>query len=255
MPSSTGDAPPARPLPAPGSGSVDPARALGPSSAPVTIVEFADFQCPFCARAEETLRRLREIYGDRIRLVWKDLPLPFHSEALAAAEAARAAGAQGKFWQMHDLLLQNVPSLGAEGYRQWAAQLGLDPAQFELDRKDPAIERAIRLDASEGSALGVTGTPTFFINGRRLVGAQPLDHFREIIDRELGRPSPVSRVGLPKVAQLLETRAPCAARGDSLASARRKAVAERFRSEMESLYAPALEEGVLEPRRAGEAAP
>ncbi|HUB06729.1 MAG TPA: DsbA family protein, partial [Myxococcales bacterium] len=158
----------------------------GPASAPVTLVEFAEFQCPFCGRVEPTLRRLRALYGDQIRLVWKNQPLPFHPNALPAAQAAVAAGLQGRFWEMHDRMFDHQQDLGEASYRAWAVELGLDLARFDRDRASPEVEATIERDEAEGKALGAGGTPTFFVNGRLLLGAQPIERFEALIDEELG---------------------------------------------------------------------
>ncbi|HJZ86074.1 MAG TPA: thioredoxin domain-containing protein [Polyangia bacterium] len=166
---------------------VGDAPTRGPAAAPVTIVEFGDFQCPFCARVEPTLTELRRLYGKKLRIVWKDSPMGFHPQALLAAEAARVAGDQGKFWPMHDRLLALQEELGLTTIEKAAASLGLDMARFRktLDegRHRPHIER----DVESGQKLGVEGTPTFFINGRKLMGALPIERFRELIDQALGR--------------------------------------------------------------------
>jgi protein-disulfide isomerase len=175
------------------------APARGPADAPVTIVEFADFQCPFCARAEETLERLRREYPEQIRFVWRDLPLPFHSEARPAAIAARGAAAQGKFWAMHDrLYAADHGTLGRELYERDAAELGLDTGKFKAALDAEAGKAGIDADALAAAKLGATGTPTFFVNGKRLVGAQPYDKFRPLVEAELKNAAEMTAKGIPR---------------------------------------------------------
>jgi protein-disulfide isomerase len=174
----------------------------GPADAPITIVEWSDFQCPFCARAEETLTRLRQEYPDKIRFVWRDMPLPFHDQARPAAIAARAAGAQGKFWAMHDrLYADRVAPLGRARFEKEAAELGLDPKRFgaALDARDAKDGKsAIDADILAGTKAGASGTPTFFINGKVLTGAQPYETFKARIDDELKVTDAMIAKGTPR---------------------------------------------------------
>ena len=160
---------------------------LGPKDAPVKVIEFADFQCPFCKRSEEAVKAIREKYGDRIELVYMDFPLSFHPHAMPAANAARCANAQGKFWPFHDALFADQSKLEPADLKATAKKLGLDSAKFDacFDKNEysPAIEK----DLDEGHRLNVSGTPTFFIDGRELVGAQPTESFTTIIDDELAK--------------------------------------------------------------------
>lgn len=159
----------------------DPQR--GPKDAKVTIVEFSDYQCPFCERFfQQTLPALRESYGDKIRFAFKDFPLPMHPDANKAHEAARCAGDEGKYWEMHDMLFENRSSLGVESLKRYARNLGLNAAKFNDCLESGKYEKAVKADVNAGRAAGVNGTPTFFINGERLVGAQPVEVFREKID-------------------------------------------------------------------------
>ncbi len=175
------------------------APARGPADAPVTIVEFADFQCPFCVRAEETLDRLRHDYPDRIRFVWRDQPLPFHEQARPAAVAARAAAAQGKFWAMHDRLYAAPPgTLGRERYEKNAAELGLDVGRFRAALDAEAGKAGIDADALAGIKAGANGTPTFYVNGKRLVGAQPYEAFKPLVDAELETALAMIAKGTPR---------------------------------------------------------
>ena len=159
--------------------------ALGAKDAPVTIVEFTDFQCPFCKRTEDTLKQLREKYGDKIRLVHMDFPLPFHSHALDAAKAARCANDQGKFWQFRDALFADQSKLAPGDLKATAKKLGLNTGQFGACFDKAKYESQIKSDQAAGAKVGVDGTPAFFIDGRPLTGAQPIPRFEELIDDEL----------------------------------------------------------------------
>ncbi len=160
----------------------------GQPDAKVTLVEFMDFQCPFCARVQPTLQQIRDTYGDQVRVVFKHLPLNFHPKAPGAAAAAEAAHRQGKFWEMEELIFANQKTLDDEHYRAWAQQLGLDVAQWDKDRQSPEVAARVAADAKEAERLGVSGTPAFFVNGRFLSGAQPFESFKSLIDQELGKP-------------------------------------------------------------------
>ena len=158
---------------------------LGAKDAPVTIVEFTDFQCPFCKATENTLAQLRKKYGDKIRLVHMDFPLSFHSHALDAAKAARCANDQGKFWQFHDSLFANQGKLAPADLKAAAKTLGLNSTEFDACFDKAKFESEIKKDQAAGEKLGVDGTPAFFIDGRPLTGAQPLPQFEQLIDEEL----------------------------------------------------------------------
>jgi protein-disulfide isomerase len=160
--------------------------AKGPESAKVTLVEFSDFQCPFCSRVTPTLAQIEKEYGDDVRIVFKHLPLGMHPKAPAAHAAAEAAHRQGKFWEMHDRIFANQAAMSPDKYVEWAGELGLDVERFKRDMADPAVKRKVDADAAEATALGVTGTPGFFINGRFLRGARPFASFKQMIDAELG---------------------------------------------------------------------
>ena len=157
----------------------------GSKDAPVTIIEFSDFQCPYCRAAQNSLRQVREKYGDKVKLVYMDFPLGFHPHAMDAARAAQCASDQDKFWQYHDALFANQVKLNPPDLKATAAKLGLNTKQFDACFDKGKHDAAIRNDLAQGKSLGVTGTPTFFINGRELVGAQPLTKFSEIVDQEL----------------------------------------------------------------------
>lgn len=158
----------------------------GPPDAKVTIVEFADFECPYCKAVEPTLKAIQEKYGDRVAVVFKDFPLTeVHPRAQLAAEAGRCAQSQGKFWTYHDLLFGSSPNLGKETLRQVAIEANLELTMFDMCIKSGAGESEVAEAAEQGKALGVEATPTFFINGIILTGAAALRDFEEIIDAEL----------------------------------------------------------------------
>ncbi len=147
----------------------------GPASAPVTLVAWSDFQCPFCSRAVPTVRQLEDAYKGKLRIAFKQFPLPFHDKAHLAAEAALAANEQGKFWQMHDKLFANQQALDRASLEKYAQELGLDMGKFKAALDSGKFKDKVDAEDKEGAAFGVTGTPTFFINGTRLVGAQPFE--------------------------------------------------------------------------------
>jgi protein-disulfide isomerase len=167
--------------------SVGNAPVRGPKTAPVTIVEYSDFQCPFCGRVEPTLKQIMDEYKGKVRIAWKNQPLSFHPNAMPAAEAAMAAYEQGndKFWAMHDKLFEQQGSLSPQFYEQTAREIGLDVSKWKSSVESHAAQASIQSDMSSGSAVGANGTPTFFINGRKLVGAMPFDSFKQVIDAEL----------------------------------------------------------------------
>jgi protein-disulfide isomerase len=164
----------------------------GAKEAPVTIVEFSDFQCPFCKNATATVKQVMDKYPGKVKWVFRDFPLPaIHPAAPKAHEAARCAAEQGKFWEYHDLLFDRSPKQNPDDLKQYAKDLKLDASTFGQCLDSGKQEAAVTKDVEEGSRLGVTGTPTFFINGRQLVGAQPLTAFQKIIDGELAKkPTP-----------------------------------------------------------------
>jgi protein-disulfide isomerase len=164
---------------------VGDAPVKGPASAPVTLVAWSDFQCPFCSRAVPTVRQLEDDYKGKLRIAFKQFPLPFHDKAHLAAEAALAANEQGKFWQMHDKLFANQQALDRASLEKYAQDLGLDMGKFKAALDSGKFKDKVDAEDKEGAAFGVTGTPTFFINGTRLVGAQPLEAFKAAIDKEL----------------------------------------------------------------------
>jgi protein-disulfide isomerase len=160
--------------------------AIGPADAPITIVEFSDYQCPFCRRWHaEVYEPLLAAYPGKIRLVYRNLPLTsIHPDAFAAAEAAMCAGEQDVYWKYHDKLFSSE-TLGNNAYIQYAQQLGLNMSTFEACLSNHKYQKAIESDSDFALNLGIRSTPTFFINGLALVGAQPLDVFKQVIDKEL----------------------------------------------------------------------
>jgi protein-disulfide isomerase len=160
--------------------------AIGPANAPITIVEFSDYQCPFCRRWHaEVYEPLLAAYPGKIRLVYRNLPLTsIHPDAFAAAEAAMCAGEQDVYWKYHDKLFSSE-TLGNNAYIQYAQELGLNMSTFEACLSDHKYQKAIESDSDFAINLGIRSTPTFFINGLALVGAQPLDVFKQVIDKEL----------------------------------------------------------------------
>jgi len=159
----------------------------GEAKAPITIVEFSDFECPYCSKAEESVKQVMKEYGGKVRLVYRDFPLPFHPNAQKAAEAAHCAGDQGKYWEMHEKLFANQKALAVSDLKGHAKELGLDGGKFEkcLDGGDKV--KIVEASKQAGSAVGVTGTPAFFVNGVMLSGAQPFSEFKSLIDKELAK--------------------------------------------------------------------
>jgi len=156
---------------------------MGPEDAAVTIVEFSDFQCGFCKRGSDTMKELMAMYPDDVRLVFKNLPR--QPQAMPAAKAALAAGKQGKFWEMHDALLNNQRSLGMDLFLAQAKELGLDIDQFKKDMESDSVNKQIQEDMKLAQQHNITGTPGFFVNGVAVRGAYPLEHFKGIVDRWL----------------------------------------------------------------------
>lgn len=170
--------------------SLDDDAMMGDENAPVTIVEFSDYECPFCGRHfTQTYPQLKKEYVDtgKVKIVFRDYPLPFHPAAQKAAEAAECAGDQGKYWEMHNKLFSNQQALGVADLKKYAGELAIKQSEFDecLDSGKYASE--VQSDLSDGSAYGVSGTPSFFINGMLLVGAQPYSEFKRMIDAELAK--------------------------------------------------------------------
>ena len=159
----------------------------GDPDAKVAVIEFSDFQCPFCGRAVPTLDQIQKTYGDKVRIVFKHLPLQMHSKAPAAHAAAEAAHRQGKFWEMHNKIFANQAEMSPEKYREYARELGLDLARFDRDVADAAVKKRIDEDRAEATRLGISATPSFFVNGRYLPGAVPFEQIKAMLDEDLGK--------------------------------------------------------------------
>lgn len=164
--------------------------AKGPTDAPIEMVEFSDFQCPFCQHANPTVEQVLKTYGDRIRFVYRHYPLPNHPNARPAAEAAACADEQGRFWQYHDVLFANASRLTDADLKDHASAAGLEPNRFAACFDGHRYKNEVEKDIREGSDAGVSGTPAFFINGRSLEGAQPFEVFKQVIDEELASRKP-----------------------------------------------------------------
>ena len=171
----------------------NPAAVRGSEDADVVLVEFTDYQCPFCSRHfQQTDGQIQENYVDtgKIKYVIRDLPLPFHGNASIAAQAARCAGDQGKYWEMHDALFNNQEEWGEgdaeELFSGYVSELGMNVSQFDACVSEGKYEQAVQDDLDLASSVGASGTPTFFINGEILVGAQPYSAFQTAIDAALG---------------------------------------------------------------------
>ena len=175
--------------------SVDDDPSLGSKNAKVTMIEFSDFQCPFCRTFwKDTFRQIKKDYIDtgKIRFVYRDYPLSFHPMSVPSAQAAECADEQGKFWEMHDKIFSEEEKLGqgtvtytAQDLKKWASAIGLNSSQFNQCLDSGKYKSEVEKDLADGSAGGVSGTPSFFINGRIIVGAQPYANFKAIIDEEL----------------------------------------------------------------------
>ncbi|MDH5490858.1 MAG: thioredoxin domain-containing protein [Myxococcales bacterium] len=173
----------------------------GPADALVTIVEWSEFQCPFCSRVGPTVSQIMNEYEGRVRFVWRNQPLPFHDNAGAAAALAMEAFAQGgneKFWPLHDLLFENQRALGRADLERYAQQVGLDMTRVRAALDNNTHQEAIQADSQLGASLGANGTPSFFINGRPLTGAQPFEAFKAVIDDEIQRAEAAIAAGTPR---------------------------------------------------------
>jgi protein-disulfide isomerase len=164
---------------------VDTAPARGSAQAPVTIALFSDFECPYCVKAEATLRAVEAAYPGKVRVAFRHRPLPMHDHARLAAKASLAAEAQGRFWEFHDVLVAHRDALDRASLEGYARTVGLDTTRFARDLEDPRFEARIVADENEAAKLHVEGTPTAFVIGRRIVGAQPIAVFRAAVDRAL----------------------------------------------------------------------
>ncbi|WP_224369184.1 DsbA family protein [Hyalangium versicolor] len=163
------------------------APSLGSADAKVTVEVWSDFECPFCARGAETVKALREKYGDQVRIVFRQNPLPAHKNARLAAIAAMAAHEQGKFWEFHDALFANQNALDRASLEALAGKLNLDVARFRRALDSSTWSNYLDTEVAEGQRRRLAGTPTFFVNGKAIVGARQMSVFEETIDAELKR--------------------------------------------------------------------
>lgn len=162
----------------------------GPADAKVTVVEFSDFQCPYCTRGAKTIEQIVAAYPKDVKVVFKNMPLDFHDQAKPAAKAALAAHKQGKFWEYHDILFANQQGLNEAFYVEQAQKLGLNVDKFKADMASPEVEKQLESDIAIAKQNGIEGTPGFFVNGVAVRGAYPFEHFKKIIDRWLsGNPT------------------------------------------------------------------
>ena len=161
---------------------------IGDPKAPVTLIEFSDFQCPFCRQVAPTLKKIRATYGDKVRIVWKDFPLTqIHAQAFKAGEAGHCAAEQGKFWEFHDQVFGSQQALQPDDLKRYAAAVGNDAGKFAACLDSSKHAQIVRNSINDGMRLGVNSTPTVFVNGRRISGAQSYDVFAAVIDEELSR--------------------------------------------------------------------
>jgi protein-disulfide isomerase len=161
----------------------------GPKNAPITIIEFSDYECPFCKKAEDSVQQVLKAYPDKVRFVYRDFPLDIHANARPASEAAHCAQAQGKFWEYHNQLMA-AADLSADKFKAIADEVKLDRKKFDECVAKQQFKTEIDKDIADATDIGVTGTPAFFINGRMLSGAEPFEKFKEIIDEELAHAKP-----------------------------------------------------------------
>lgn len=180
---------PSAPAPSAVKVSVDDDTVMGSDDAPVTIIEFSDYQCPFCSRFwSQTLPQIKSEYIDtgKVKFVYRDFPLSsIHPSAQKAAEAAECAGEQEKYWEMHDKVFANQQAIDVASLKAYAQQIGLDTAKFNDCLDSGKMTAEVQKDFSDGQAAGVSGTPAFFINGKLVSGAQPFSVFKQAIDAEL----------------------------------------------------------------------
>jgi protein-disulfide isomerase len=172
---------------------IDGAPSIGPAQAPVTLIEFSDFQCPYCSQATPRIEDLLKLYPSSVRLVFKQFPLDFHPHAEMAAEASVAAQKQGKFWQMHDALFANHENLTRDNILFLAQQNGLDLKRFTADMESPAVHEIMARDIHDGDQAGVEGTPTIFINGRKFNGPIDVSVLQPLVDDQLKKLTPAQR--------------------------------------------------------------
>ncbi|HBF12468.1 MAG TPA: hypothetical protein DDW49_03615 [Deltaproteobacteria bacterium] len=167
--------------------SVDDDPSQGPKDAPIVLIEFSEFQCPFCKKTRPTIRQILDTYKDKVHYVFRDFPLSFHKNAPKAAQAANCAGDQGKYWEMNDKLFENQQALDIENLKKYAGELKLNTSKFNECLDSDKFAAEIAKDEQDGESVGVSGTPAYFINGIFLSGARPFEAFKEVIDDELAR--------------------------------------------------------------------
>jgi protein-disulfide isomerase len=165
----------------------DGSPVMGPPNARVTLVEFSDFQCPYCSKAVLKIEGILKAFPKDVKLVFKQYPLDSHPQAQISAQAAIAAHQQGKFWQLHDLMFANRTGLSRKAILSWASGLGLDMKRFEADLDSDAVKKAVARDIADGDKAGVEGTPTVYINGQRYNGELAIEASRKVIEDELKR--------------------------------------------------------------------
>jgi len=177
---------------------------MGPDDALITIVEWSDFQCPYCSRVSEPLKSAMGAYEGDVRLIFKHFPLAGHAQASPAARAGWAAHQQGKFWEMHDKMFANQKQLGDADFAAYAKDLGLDVAKFEADRTSPAASAAVDADHSAGSKAGLSGTPYFLVNGHNYSGALPAHQWKQVFAYELQAAKALVDAGTPRAQVFAE---------------------------------------------------
>jgi protein-disulfide isomerase len=175
----------------------------GPPHAKVTIVEFSDFQCPFCARAVPTIKQILAEYKDSVAVVFRNKALPMHKDARGAALALQAAQRQGKAWEMHDKMFENAKDLARPALEGYAQELGLDVEKFRADLDDPRVAAEVDADDKAADEVQANGTPCFFVNGRRIPGARPFSDFKRVIDEEIEKADKLIASGTP-IAEVYE---------------------------------------------------
>src|SRR6478736_7322520 len=168
----------------------------GPEHAKVTIVQWSDFQCPFCSRVEPTIDQIMKAYGKDVKVVWKNNPLPFHQNAMPAAQVASAAAAKGKFWEMHDKLFKNQQALDRPSLEKYGKEIGLSDSDLKDALDNNKYTQQIKAEQEEAAKFGARGTPAFFINGRPLSGAQPFESFKKVIDEEMANAQKAINAGV-----------------------------------------------------------
>ena len=166
---------------------VDADPVKGAKAAPIQIVEYSDFQCPYCSRVNPTLAQVQETYGDKVAIAFRNYPLPMHKEAPRAGAASYCAQDQGKFWEYHDVLFENQRAQTDDDLKKYAAETGLEAAAFEACLSSDKYMDRVESDRKSGEMVGVSGTPAFFINGVFVNGARPFEAFAEVIDDEIAR--------------------------------------------------------------------